>query len=141
GDFTLEHQHETVIPRWPRLDRKPADKQYGCDVVGQIGDDPQWPLVEIRRWIEGDRVTRHDDKATRIVLCDFIQRGDGTIVALHRDDFARAAIEKRARKAAWPRPYLEHGRMFERACRACNARSEIQIEQKILAERFLCRQA
>ena len=46
--------------------------------------------------------------------------------------------EKRPCQATGAGADLDDGRLFERAGGACDARGQIEIEEKILAERFLC---
>ena len=60
GDLALEHQHQPVVPRRPRLGGQPADQQRGGDVVGQVGDDARGLAVEIRPRIEFERVACDD---------------------------------------------------------------------------------
>ena len=68
---------------------------------------------------------------------DFAERRERPLVALHRDDTARAFGEQRPREPAGAGPDLDHGDAFERARGAGDAAGEIEVEQKVLAERFL----
>ena len=89
------------------------------------------PRVEIHR-IGGD-----DIEAAGAVRRDLRERGDGAIVALDGDDALRAVGEQRAREAAGAGADFDHGHAGERAGGAGYAGGEIEIEQEILAERFL----
>ena len=69
---------------------------------------------------------------------DLVERGDGALVALDGDDAARRLRASSARvKPARAGADLDHGGALERAGGARDARGQIEIEQEILAERFL----
>ena len=59
------------------------------------------------------------------------------LIALDRDHPARAFGEQRARQSARARADLDHGRAVQGTGGARDAAGEIEIEQEILAERFL----
>ena len=88
--------------------------------------------------IELERIAGHDVEATRIVRCDLRERGDGAVVALDRDHSSRALGEQRARQPAGAGTDLDHVDAVERAGRARDAGGEVEVEQKVLAERFSC---
>ena len=67
---------------------------------------------------------------------DLLERRDRTIVALDRDDAGGAERQQRAGEAARPRAYLENRRVSERPGGARNSLRQIEIEKKILSERF-----
>ena len=72
---------------------------------------------------------------------DLVQRGQAARVALHRDHLVRAFRQQRAGQAAGARADLvEHAAVF-RAGGAGDLAGEIEVEQEILAQRFLRRQA
>ena len=73
------------------------------------------------------------------MLRDFAERGKTARVALDRDDAARAEREKRAGEPAGTGADFDNGRVLERCSRPRDAGGEIEVEQKILAERFACR--
>ena len=137
GHLALEHQHQTVVPGRPRLEREPGDQQRGGDVVGQVGDDPYRSVGEEGARIEIEGVGRYDLEAAGIALGDLGERADGALVALDRDHAAGAGRDERAGEPARPRPDLDHVHAVERTGRAGDARREIEIEQEVLAERFL----
>jgi hypothetical protein len=63
------------------------------------------------------------------------------IAALDRDDAPSAQRQQCARQAAWARSDLDDGGVFERAGAAGDPRREIEVEQKILTQRFARRQS
>jgi hypothetical protein len=111
----------------------------GRDVVGQVGDDRRL-IAEQRPWIEGLRVGADDFQPSRIPPCDLFERPERALVALHRDDAPRAQCQQRARQAAGAGTDFDHRGVLQRPCRARNPRSEVEVEQEILAERFAGRQ-
>ena len=66
---------------------------------------------------------------------DFLERRQTARIAFDRDD-ARPLREQRARQAAGAGSNFDDDRVVEGSCGAGDARSEIEVEQKILAERF-----
>ena len=80
---------ELIVPGRPRLERQPGDQQRGRDVVGQVGDDADRAAVEIGRRIDLQRVAGDDIEPAGIMRRDLLQRRDGALVALDRDDAAR----------------------------------------------------
>src|SRR5260370_42228548 len=61
-------------------------------------------------------------------------------VALHRDDAARPQRQQRARQSAGTGADLDDHGIFERSRGARDPRGEVEVQQKILAERFASRQ-
>ncbi len=68
------------------------------------------------------------------MLRDLFEGGQGALVALDGDDFARPFGEQRPREPAGPRTDLDDRRALERARGARDARREVEVEQEILAE-------
>ena len=66
---------------------------------------------------------------------DFLQRRKASRVALDRDDM-RALRQQSPRQPAGAGADLDDGRIIERSGGAGDARGEIEVEEKILAERF-----
>ncbi len=64
------------------------------------------------------------------------KRGEAARVALDCDHMARAFGEKRPRQTAGAGTDFDDCGICKRAGGACNSRSEIEIEEKILAERL-----
>src|ERR1700751_2834539 len=60
---------------------------------------------------------------------------------LDRDDAFGAECEQRACQSARTRADLDDGGVVEWRCRARDARGEIEVEEKVLAERFAGRQS
>src|SRR5215475_8982091 len=67
---------------------------------------------------------------------DFGDRRDRPRVALDRDDAARALRQQGARQPARPWSDLDDGCAVVDSGRARNARGQIEVEKKILTERF-----
>ncbi len=88
--------------------------------------------------IELERIAGHDVEATRIARCDLRERGDGAVVALDCDHSSRALGEQCPRQSAGAGADLDHVDAVERAGRAGDAGGEVEIEEKVLAERFSC---
>ncbi len=65
------------------------------------------------------------------------ERRDRAAVALDRENMRRAFGEQRAGQAAGTGADFENSDAVERSSRARDASGQIEIEQKILAERFL----
>ena len=93
--------------------------------------------AEVRARIEVERVAGDDLEPAGIALGDLGERGDGAVVALDRDHAPRAGGEERAGQPAGAGSDLDHVDARERAGGARDAGGEIEIEQEILAERFL----
>jgi hypothetical protein len=138
--LALEHQHQGVVPRRPRLGGEPADKQRSGDVVGQVGHHARAAAGEMTGYIECQRIAFDDLKPARIARGNFLKRGDRALVAFDGDHFSRAFGEQRPRQAAGAGPDFEHGGAVERPAGTRNACGQIEIEQEILAKRFLRRQ-
>jgi hypothetical protein len=66
-----------------------------------------------------------------------VERRDGTLVALDRDHPLGAERQQRAGEPAGAGTDLQHRDAGERSRRPGDACSEVEIEQKILTERFL----
>ena len=136
GDFALKHQHHRVVPRRPRLDRKPIDQKRGRNIVGQVGDDFCARGPEPRTRIEVLGVGADDFQPSRISLRDFLERGEGAFVALHRDHVARSHGQQGARQSPRTGTDLDHGGIFQRARGTRDTGGEIEIQKEILPERF-----
>ena len=117
-----------------------SDQQRRGDVVGQVGDDLGALAAEQRARIEVLRVGVHDLEPARIALGDVVERRQRALVALDRDDALGAQRQQRARQSAGAGADLDDGGVFERTGGARDARGEVEVEQKILAERFARRQ-
>ena len=91
----------------------------------------------MRSRVEIQRIGGDDIEAAGVVRRDLRERRDGAIVALDGDDALRAVGEERTREAAGAGADFDHGHAGERAGGAGDAGGEIEIEQEILAERFL----
>ena len=112
----------------------------GGDVVGQVGDDLGAFAAEQRTRIERRRVAGYDLEAAGVSLRNIFQRRQRTLVALDRDDAFGAQREQRARQSAGTGADLDDGGVFQRPRGARDARGEVEVEQKILSERFARRQ-
>src|SRR5262249_33873660 len=121
---------------WPGFGREPADEQGGCNVEGQVGHDPRRRAPEMRARVERDRIACLDVELTRITRRELTERRERALVALDRDDM-RLLLKKRAGEPAGAGADLDHGHAGERTRGARDAAGEVEIEQKILAERFL----
>ena len=136
GHLTLEHQHKSIIPRRPRLEREPGDQQSCGNVVGQVCNYTRGCADKPAR-IEIQCTARDDLEAAGIVRGNFRERGDSAIIPLNRDHPARACGEQRAGKPTRSGPYFDHLHAVERARSTGDARRQVKIEKKILAEGFL----
>ena len=136
GHLALEHQCERVEPRRPVVGRQPPDQERGADIVGQVGDDPR-RTVDFRTRIDPHRVALDDFQPAAALRDERIKRLDAAMILLDGDDLLRPVREQRARQAARSGSDLDHGDAVERPRRPRDAVDEIEIEQEILAERFL----
>ncbi len=75
------------------------------------------------------------------MLGDLRQRREAAPVALDRDDFASAFGEQRPGEPAGTWADLDNGRIGQGRGGARDAAGEIEIEQKILAQRFFRQEA
>ena len=91
----------------------------------------------MRTRIVVERIAGDDREPAGIVRGDLGERGDGAVVALDRDDAARAGGKQCAGQPARTGSDLDHVDARERARCAGDAGGEVEIEQEILAERFL----
>ena len=87
--------------------------------------------------IEAEGIAGNDLEAARVVPGDLLERADGAVVALDRDHPPCPLREQRASEPAGARTDLDHVDAFERTGRTRDPRGQIEIEQKILAERLL----
>ena len=94
-----------------------------------------------RTRIEGERIRLDDLEPPRIARGDLGEGRDAARVALDRDDPRGAGREKRARQTAGPGPISTTVDARERAGGAGDAAGQVEVEQEILAERFLGLQA
>ena len=95
------------------------------------------PLGSSGRGSKASASAADDVEPAGIMRGDLLQRGDRALVALDRDDACGAERQQRAGQSARPGADLEHGDAGERTGRARDAGGQIEIEQKILSERFL----
>ena len=138
GDLALEHENGAVVPGRPRLDAdpaRPAARLRCCRADWRrCGSGPD----RVRTRVEGERVARRRCRAGRdsaaAISCE---RGDGALVALDRDDPGGAERQQGARQSAGAGTDLQHRDAGERSRRPGDACGEVEIEQEILAERFL----
>src|SRR5664280_2551624 len=91
-------------------------------------------------------VAGDDLQPAGIMRGDFLQCGDGALVALDGDDAFGAKTFERLRQQRPRQPTrsgadLDHGGAVERPTGPRNTGGQIEIEQEVLAEGFLCRQA
>ncbi len=138
-DLALEHERQPVIERRPRLRLEPAGEQRGCDVIGQVGRDPQGRaagLLGQRRRRDVKRVALDDLESARPVRAYFGQRAERARITLDRDHLPRPLREKRARQPAGAGSDLDHGDAFERPGRPGDSAGQVEIEQEVLTERL-----
>src|SRR6202007_2790267 len=69
------------------------------------------------------------------MFAEFLHGRDAARVTLDRNHAGCTQRQQRAGKAARSGPDLHHGHAFKRLRRARDARSEIEVEEKILSER------
>ncbi len=86
------------------------------------------------------RVGADDLEPAGISPRNLVERRQRALVALDRDDASGAQRQQRARQSAGTGADLDDGGIFERTRGARDPRGEVEVEQKILAERFACRQ-
>jgi hypothetical protein len=72
---------------------------------------------------------------------DLVERRNGPRVTFDSDDLPCPLRQKRAGEPAGTRTDLDHGDTFERAGGAGNAGGQVEVEEEVLAERSLRRQA
>ncbi len=72
------------------------------DVVGQVGDDLDRACACQRRHVAFQRVVGHHLQPSGIVIGDFRQGGQASLVALDGDDLSRPVHQQCARQAAGP---------------------------------------
>ena len=92
---------------------------------------------EQRAFIDLQRIGRFHRQAPAACVADLSKRGEEALVALDRQNAACADAEQRAGETARARADLQHVATFERASLTRDAAGQIEIEQEILAERFL----
>ena len=90
--------------------------------------------------IDREGIACDDVEPPRIERGDFAKRGNAALVPLDRDHLARPFGDERAGETARARSNLDDRRFVERPGGARDAAGQIEIEQKILAERFFCEQ-
>src|SRR6185312_10838578 len=73
-------------------------------------------------------------------LRNIVERGQRALVAFNRDDAPGAERQQRARQSAGTGADFDDGGIIERPGRPRDASREVEVEQKILAERFAGRQ-
>ena len=88
-----------------------------------------------RQCVGGDNL-----ESARIVRGDLRKRGETSLVAFHGDYAGGTRGQQGAGKAAGARTDLDDRRVGKIAGGARNAARQVQVEKKILSERFLRRQ-
>ncbi len=84
------------------------------------------------------RVALDHFEPARIARRDFAKRRYGALVAFDGDDPASATREQGPRQPAGTRADFDYGHALKRLGGPSDARRQIEIKQKILAERFFC---
>ena len=120
--------------------RQPVGEKGGPDIVGKVGDDARRSAAQERTRIEPNRVGLDDLEALRVTSGDLGESRQAARIALDGDHPFRALSEKRARQAARTRADLDDGDAGERPARPRDARGQVEVEQEVLAERFLRRE-
>ena len=105
----------------------------GGDVVGKVGHDAPWSLAELVG-VDFERVGLNNRETIGPGVLDLPQRRQAAAVALDRDHLSCAGGQNGARKAAWPWADLDDRAGGEIAGRASDTRSQIQIEEEMLAQ-------
>ena len=141
GDLALEHQHHHVVPGRPGLDGEPVDQERGRDIVGQVGDDLGALAAE---QFGGDRTSARRRTRSRRrpgYRCAIVSSGasarSSRSTAITR--LAPSASSARVSPPG-PGPTSITVDVFQRPGGARDPRGEVEVEQKILTERFACRQ-
>ena len=83
------------------------------------------------------RIAGHDFQPSRIMRGDIAKRSQSAFIALDGHDARRTQRQQRARQPAGAGADFDNGRAFQRFADARDPRRQIEIEQEILAERFL----
>ena len=138
-------KRQALPERRPGLGRQPFHQQRAADVVGQVGGDAHRPG---RRSVRANSAASSSASASAGTMSrrpgkargDLFQRGDAAVVALHRDHAAAPSVSSARVKPAGARPHFIERRVFERARRARDAPRQVEVEQEVLAQRFLRRQ-
>ena len=84
-----------------------------------------------------ERIAGNDLEPLRISRSDLVERRDRAVVALDRDHPARTCCEERTGEPARAGTDLDDIHALEWTRRARDARGEVEIEEKILAQRLL----
>src|SRR5262249_61014167 len=87
--------------------------------------------------IEPEGGGRDDLEPAGVTFRDLGKRAERALVALDGDLPAGADGDERAREAARSGPDLDHVHAVERPGRARDAGGQVEVEQEVLAERFL----
>jgi len=144
GDFALEHQCQAVEPGGPWLGFEPSCQQERGDVVRKVSDDARGGGRrsgasrgdELGR-IDGEGVPGDDLESIRIDVGDLGERGEAACITFDGNDATGPFKEQGARQPAGAGTDLDHSDVFERTGSACDASRQVEVEQKILAERSL----
>ena len=94
-----------------------------------------------RGFVQFQRIGGNDLQLAGLGGGDFFQRRQAARIALHRDHLVRAFAQQRARQSAGAGPDFVEGAAVLRAGGAGDLGGEVEIEQEVLAQRFLGRQA
>ena len=136
GHLALEHQHKSIIPRRPRLDREPGDQQSRGNVVGQVCNYARGCADKPAR-IEIQCIARDDLEAAGIARGNFRERGDSAVIPLDCDHPSRACGEQRAGKPTRSGTYFDHLHAVERARSTGDARRRLRSRRKFWPRDFL----
>ena len=102
----------------------------------------KWPCRGgYRRRVEFECIALDQLEPPRICRGQLGQRGEATPVALDRDDMGGPLFEQSPRQPARPWPDLDNGAAVERPGGACDAPRHIEVEDEILPEAPLRRDA
>ena len=137
GHFLLEHQRKAAIGRDPR---QPAQEERRRDVIGKIGDDLARRRRQSRR-IEGQRIAFDKGEPPGKGSGQLGERRQAAVVALDRDDMRGAFEQQGAGEAAGAGPNLDDCDTVERTRRPRDPPRQVEIEEKILPECPMRRQA
>ena len=141
GELALKHQHHAVEPGRPGVALQPGDEEGRGDAIGQVGDDAHGGGKRKRGVVEILCIGGNNIETPRIERGDGFERRQTAPVLFYGDDARGAFEEQGAGEAAGTRPDLDDCDPFERPRRAGDAPGQIEIEQEVLPEAFLCRQS
>ena len=137
--FALEHQGQAGPERWPVFNGQPLDQQRRPDIVGQVGGNGRARRQQ-RGFVHLHRICVDHLQLAGIGLGNLCQRGQAARVALHRNHLGRAFHQQRPCQPARTGADFVHRLAFNSGG-AGDLAGEIEVEKKILSQRFFCRQA